>query len=321
MKLNMIWAETSDRVIGVDGHLPWGYLSEDIKRFRRLTLGCVVIMGRKTWDSLPVEHRPLKGRFNIILTSNYHPMPQPNVMRSTSIPAALELASDIIKLHSLSDTVWIIGGSEVFNKVLESYGVDELHVTHVPMPSPEGQHKQWAPIIKKDVFPEVRTEYVDSTLGQLKFSVYRYVLANPAPAPAPAPEPTTPSLKSSVSCLSFLYGLMKAEAELNGVNIQADSPAFSLSTSGASAVVSFGQMDVLVEALNTLVESETPMAFDPATGAQDCTPDTPTAYRKHHGEVAWLFNPWTGQRRDARDVGSDTFGQALVAEGWSDGTV
>lgn len=308
MKLNMIWAETTDRAIGVDGHLPWGYLPEDINRFRRLTLGCVVIMGRKTWDSLPVEHRPLKGRVTIILTSNYYAMPQPNAIRCVSIPEALELAADIIKVHSLSDTVWVIGGSEVFNQVLSTQDVQELHVTHVPMICPEGQHKQRAPIFRQDVFLEVSTEYVDSSLGQLKFSVYRHMLATPHPAP----EPPAPSLKASVSSLSFMYALMKAEAELNGTAIQADNLAFSLSTAGASAVVTFGQMDVLVEALNTLVEEENPMSFDPATGSQDCIPDTPTAYRKHHGKVAWLFNPWTGQRRDARDVGSDTFGQGIA---------
>lgn len=308
MKLNMIWAETADKAIGVDGHLPWGYLSEDIKRFRGLTLGCVVIMGRKTWDSLPVEHRPLKGRFNIILTSNYYAMPQPNVMRCVGIPAALKAASDIIKEHSLSDTVWVIGGAEVFTQVLGLHDVQELHVTHVPMVCPEGHYKQMAPSFSTDVFQEVSTEHVESKLGLLKFSVYRHVLSEPVPDPVPA----TPSLKSSVSCLSFLYDLMKAEADLNGVIIQADSLAFSLSTAGASAMVTFGQMDVLVDAMNTLVESENPMLYDPATGAKGCTPTTPTAYRKYHGKVAWLFNPWTGLQRHPLDIGSDVLGQLVT---------
>jgi dihydrofolate reductase len=54
-------------VIGRDGHLPW-HLPEDLAHFKRTTLGCSVIMGRKTWDSLPPKFRPLPGRLNIVIT-------------------------------------------------------------------------------------------------------------------------------------------------------------------------------------------------------------------------------------------------------------
>jgi len=55
------------------------------------------------------------------------------------------------------------------------------------------------------------------------------------------------------------------------------------------------------------------MIYDPATGAEKPYPSHADQYRIYHGSVAWLFNPWTGLRRDARDVGTDCFGYAIVA--------
>lgn len=54
------------------------------------------------------------------------------------------------------------------------------------------------------------------------------------------------------------------------------------------------------------------MRFDPATGAYDPYPSHATQWRHWHGETAWLYNPWTGEQRDARDVGSDVFGQLII---------
>jgi dihydrofolate reductase len=67
MKLHLIFARSRNGVIGRDGDLPW-HLPEDLAHFKRMTLGCPVIMGRKTWDSLPVKFRPLPGRANVVVT-------------------------------------------------------------------------------------------------------------------------------------------------------------------------------------------------------------------------------------------------------------
>jgi dihydrofolate reductase len=66
-RLHLIFARAANGVIGRDGHLPW-HLPEDLAHFKRTTLGCPVIMGRKTWDSLPPKFRPLPGRLNIVIT-------------------------------------------------------------------------------------------------------------------------------------------------------------------------------------------------------------------------------------------------------------
>lgn len=55
-----------------------------------------------------------------------------------------------------------------------------------------------------------------------------------------------------------------------------------------------------------------PMQYDPATGSQAPHPNTASQWRDYNGQCAWLYNPWTGSRRDARDVGYDVFGHAIV---------
>ncbi|MEY8875691.1 MAG: dihydrofolate reductase, partial [Leptothrix sp. (in: b-proteobacteria)] len=66
-ELVLIAAVARDGVIGYDNRLPW-HLPEDLKHFKQQTLGCPVLMGRKTWDSLPPRFRPLPGRSNVVLT-------------------------------------------------------------------------------------------------------------------------------------------------------------------------------------------------------------------------------------------------------------
>ncbi len=67
MPINLIFARARNGVIGKDNQLPW-HLPEDLAHFKRTTLGQPVIMGRKTWDSLPPKFRPLPGRTNLVVT-------------------------------------------------------------------------------------------------------------------------------------------------------------------------------------------------------------------------------------------------------------
>lgn len=67
MTLSLIWAQSSSGVIGRANGIPWR-LPEDMARFKDLTMGHTVIMGRRTWDSLPAKFRPLPGRENVVLT-------------------------------------------------------------------------------------------------------------------------------------------------------------------------------------------------------------------------------------------------------------
>jgi len=67
MKIGLIWAQARGGVIGRGGVMPW-HLPEDLAHFKRVTLNHPVIMGRKTWDSIPPRFRPLPGRRNIVVT-------------------------------------------------------------------------------------------------------------------------------------------------------------------------------------------------------------------------------------------------------------
>ncbi len=118
MTITLIWAQAHGGVIGADGGIPW-HLPEDSRRFRALTSGGDVVMGRKTWESLPGRFRPLPQRRNIVVTRD----PEWSGMgaeRAESIEGAIELAGD---------DVWIIGGGSVYRGAM-AYA-DRLEVTQI----------------------------------------------------------------------------------------------------------------------------------------------------------------------------------------------
>ena len=110
-----IVAMTRDRVIGVNGGLPWHY-SEDLKRFKRRTMGCAVIMGRVTWDSL--ERKALPGRRNIVV--------------SRSEVAGVECYGGIERAIEAcgKEDWWVIGGGQIYQAAMPY--LNWLDVTFVP---------------------------------------------------------------------------------------------------------------------------------------------------------------------------------------------
>jgi dihydrofolate reductase len=104
-RLHLIYARAANGVIGKDGTLPW-HLPEDLAHFKRVTLGCPVIMGRKTWDSLPPRFRPLPGRANVVVTrqTDWH---ENGAQPSQNLREALQLCEQ-------SADVWIIGGAQLY---------------------------------------------------------------------------------------------------------------------------------------------------------------------------------------------------------------
>ena len=108
MRVNVIWAEAADRIIGNRGTLPW-HLPEDMRRFKELTMGSTVVMGRVTWESLPEKVRPLPGRRNIVI-SRQASYDAPGAEVVSSLDDAFTLAAD--------DVVWVIGGAEIYAQAL-----------------------------------------------------------------------------------------------------------------------------------------------------------------------------------------------------------
>jgi dihydrofolate reductase len=116
--ISIIVAVSEDLGIGKDNKLLW-HLPEDLKRFKRLTLGNIVIMGKKTWESLP--RRPLPGRQNIVLTDD------PD-----------EIIQDAVTAYSIEDAlskcesgreIFVIGGGSIYWQFMSV--ADRLYITHV----------------------------------------------------------------------------------------------------------------------------------------------------------------------------------------------
>jgi dihydrofolate reductase len=114
----LIWAQAANRVIGDRGALPWR-LPEDLSRFRSLTMGSTVVMGRATWESLPESVRPLPGRHNVVLSR------RPGWQAAGAVAAAsLDDA-----LAAATTPVWVIGGASVYRSALPF--ADRLEVTEI----------------------------------------------------------------------------------------------------------------------------------------------------------------------------------------------
>jgi dihydrofolate reductase len=117
--VGLVWAQAHDRVVGRDGVMPW-QLPEDLRHFRELTAGATVVMGRRTWLSLPERFRPLPGRRNIVLSR------QPSF---TAAGAEVRGSLEEALAGSPEERVWVIGGAQVWEAALPSS--DRLVVTEI----------------------------------------------------------------------------------------------------------------------------------------------------------------------------------------------
>ncbi len=114
MKLAIIVAIGNNRVIGINGALPW-HIADDLKRFKRLTTGHAVLMGRKTYESIG---KPLVNRRNVVITAKQIP----GVETYASVEAALTALAN-------QEKVFVIGGGQIYAQLLEK--ADQLHLTFV----------------------------------------------------------------------------------------------------------------------------------------------------------------------------------------------
>jgi dihydrofolate reductase len=105
MRLHLILARARNGVIGSDNRLPW-HLPEDLAHFKRTTLGCPVLMGRRTWDSLPPKFRPLPGRSNVVLTR------QAGWQENGAKPA--QNLGQALQICEQAADVWVIGGAQLY---------------------------------------------------------------------------------------------------------------------------------------------------------------------------------------------------------------
>ena len=148
--VRLIWGEAfgldgKPGAMGVNGGMPWR-LSPDLRYFKAMTIGCPVIMGRGTWDSMPPKFRPLPGRENIVVTHN--PDFVADGARSfTSIDAALDYAREWLEnresesqdvsqdspqdLPQDGPAIWVIGGAAILREMLANYHAGAAYVTQI----------------------------------------------------------------------------------------------------------------------------------------------------------------------------------------------
>ena len=158
MKINMIFAQSANGVIGNNNALPW-HLPEDLAHFKKLTFGCPVIMGRKTWDSLPPKFRPLPGRTNVVITRQAD-------WQAPGAQAAGSL-SDALSICQASSDVWIIGGAQIYAQA-EPFA-SRIEVTQIDK---YFDGDALAPTLSSQWHQSLKEDHVSST--GLKFSFISY---------------------------------------------------------------------------------------------------------------------------------------------------
>jgi dihydrofolate reductase len=158
-RISLIAAMARNRVIGRDNQLPW-HLPEDLKRFRRLTMGAPVIMGRKTYQSIG---RPLPGRHNIVVTRQ-RDAAWSGCTIAHSLDEALTIAADVAE-------IFVIGGAELYRLGLPR--ADRLYLTLIDADSEGDAH---FPEIDPSVWREHEREVGGGEGGlRYEFAVYERV--------------------------------------------------------------------------------------------------------------------------------------------------
>jgi len=109
MRVNLIFARSANGVIGRNGTMPW-HLPEDLAHFKKATTGAPVIMGRKTWDSVPERFRPLPGRRNIVI-SRQPGWRADGAVRAASLQEALRSCE-----ADAAPEAWVIGGAQIYRE-------------------------------------------------------------------------------------------------------------------------------------------------------------------------------------------------------------
>ncbi|MGE2836665.1 dihydrofolate reductase [Mycobacterium sp. SMC-4] len=148
MSLGLIWAQSTSGVIGRNGGIPWR-LPEDLARFKELTMGHTVIMGRLTWESLPPSVRPLPGRRNVV------------VSRQAGYRAdGAEVVADL--QDAPLDDAWVIGGSQIYGLAMPL--ATRCEITEVDVDLRREDHDVLAPVLDES-WTGTEGDWQDSSSG------------------------------------------------------------------------------------------------------------------------------------------------------------
>ena len=158
MKLSLIVAMATNHTIGINNQMPW-HLSADLKKFKKITMGHPIIMGRKTFESIG---QPLPGRQNIIISRNSG-YKQEGCLVFNNLDSALQSCAEI-------DEVFVIGGATLYEATLTR--ADRLYITEIQQAF-DGD--TWFPDIKKEQWREVaREDIADDSSVNFSYSFIVY---------------------------------------------------------------------------------------------------------------------------------------------------
>lgn len=134
--ISLVVARDRNGAIGRDGDIPW-HIPEDLKFFQRETMGGAVIMGRRTWDSLPDFARPLKNRLNIVVSSG-------SPKGAEHVVPSIEAAIDLARAHGHA-RLYGIGGAGIYRALMPH--ADRLLITEVDMAAEDAD--TWFPAFEE----------------------------------------------------------------------------------------------------------------------------------------------------------------------------
>ncbi|PSQ35306.1 dihydrofolate reductase [Halobacteriales archaeon SW_12_69_24] len=161
MRVALVAAVADNGVIGVDGEMPWHYPA-DLRRFKQLTMGHPVVMGRRTYESIADRlDGPLPGRTNVVLSRRETLDLPAGAVHATGVEDALAVAAEA--LDDDRAAVYVVGGETVYEQFLDR--ADELLLTEIPE-APDGD----------TYFPDFGDEWTEldrETRGELAFVTYR----------------------------------------------------------------------------------------------------------------------------------------------------
>ena len=155
--VSLIWAQSTSRVIGRSGAIPWR-LPEDQARFKRLTMGHTVVMGRRTWESLPATVRPLPGRRNVVVTC-----------QADFVADGADVVSSLDE--ALTDPeVWVVGGQQIYALALPL--ASRCEVTEVEIDLAPADADALAPVLD-ETWIGTTGEWLTSSSG-LRYRLHSY---------------------------------------------------------------------------------------------------------------------------------------------------
>lgn len=155
--MGLIWAQSTSGVIGRGGGIPW-QVPEDLGRFKRVTMGHTVVMGRRTWDALPAGVRPLPGRRNVVLSR-----------RTDFMPDGAEVV-DSLEQALTEPKTWVIGGEQVYLLALPH--ATRCEVTEIDIDLPPDDDDALAPVLDETWLGETG-EWLLSRSG-LRYRLHSY---------------------------------------------------------------------------------------------------------------------------------------------------